>query len=94
MTMTLASTHSQPDDWDSHLCACRLPPPPQRRAIRQAAHMSLSHAASRLGVDTMTLSRWERGLHEPRPRYIPAYLDLLDHLRAQAVKHTPARTQK
>lgn len=86
--MTAAVASPQPDGWADHLCPCRLPPPAQRRAIRQAAHVGLSAAASRLGVDTMTLSRWERGLHEPRARYIADYLRLLADLKQQAVRHS------
>lgn len=92
--MTIAATHPPPDGWAEHLCPCRLPPPARRRAIRQAANVGLTRAASRLGVDAMTLSRWERGLHEPRTRYIAAYLQLLADLTEQARRHSSGRPQK
>ncbi len=60
--------------------ASRLPPLPARRAIRQAAGVSLRMAAQALRVAPMTVARWEAGAR-PRARHAPVYarfLRLLD----------------
>lgn len=62
----------------------RLPPPPMRRAIRQAAGVSQRQVAEELGVDRVTVARWELGTRNPQSRFLGAYLALLDGLRDSA----------
>lgn len=94
MTMTTPAPEIRPDSLIEHICACRLPSPAERRAIRRAARVSLSQVAEVLGVDIMTVSRWERGLHEPRARYVPAYQRLLDALIQVASRERAEQTRK
>jgi DNA-binding XRE family transcriptional regulator len=65
--------------------ASRLPPPRERRRIREAARVSLRRAGEELGVDPMTVLRWERGVVEPRLEHAIAYRELLDAL-AEAMR--------
>lgn len=80
----------------SRLSAPRLPPPPERRAIRVAAGATLRDVATALKVSVMTISRWERGVAEPWPRHHAAYLCLLAALSAVAedLAHTRAAEEK
>lgn len=59
--------------------ASRLPRPAERRRIRQAARLTYRDMASVLGVDPMTVLRWERGV-TPRPEHAVYYRRLLDAL--------------
>lgn len=38
---------------------------------RDAQHLSQGEAGEKLGVDAMTISRWERGEHLPRKKHWP-----------------------
>lgn len=64
--------------------AVRLPSPRRRRAVREAAGASLRACAEAIGVDPMTLLRWERGTTVPRPDHAVAYRRLLDALEGVA----------
>lgn len=68
------------DELSAELRGAKLPPPAERRAIRKAAKATLSQVAAALGVDIMTVSRWERGLNEPWHRNATAYRRVLDAL--------------
>jgi transcriptional regulator with XRE-family HTH domain len=63
------------------LRAAQLPPPGERRRIRQAAGATLKEFADELGVSPMAVLRWERGDAEPRRSRAAAYRRLLDTLR-------------
>ncbi len=82
--MTLAipdpGTHEEVVDLIRRLRANRLPPPDERRAIRCRARASLKDIAQVLGVQVMTVSRWERGIREPWPKHRAAYICLLNAL--------------
>lgn len=82
--MTLAipdpATHEEVANLIDRLRANRLPPPAERRAIRRRANASLEDVASALGVEKMTVSRWERGLRKPWPKHRVAYICLLQAL--------------
>lgn len=55
---------------------------PEILAARQSLGLSQATLADRLGVDVMTISRWERGEREPAP-----YLRLaLQHLACKPRK--------
>lgn len=41
------------------------------RAYRTAKKQSLRALAAELGIEAMTISRWERGVRMPRPKYWP-----------------------
>lgn len=58
----------------------RLPPPRERRRIREAAGATQRELAGVLEVGVMTLNRWERGLTRPRGRKAVAYAALLEQL--------------
>lgn len=58
----------------------RLPPPPMRRAIRKNAGITQSDVAAALGVDRVTVARWERGERTPRGALLRAYVKLLESL--------------
>ena len=61
-----------------------LPPPPMRRAIRQAAGVSLDDLAASLGVSREAVRMWEIGRHEPYPQNLSRYLKALGVLRESA----------
>jgi transcriptional regulator with XRE-family HTH domain len=58
-----------------------LPPPSARRAVRQAAGVSLADVADVVGVSRQAVGLWERGLRNPRGRNLVAYLNVLRMLR-------------
>ncbi|GIM88723.1 helix-turn-helix domain-containing protein [Paractinoplanes toevensis] len=76
------------------LRADRLPPPPERRTIRRRARASLKDVAQALGVDIMTVSRWERGKADPWPRHRAAYIRALRALAELAVELESQHAQK
>jgi DNA-binding transcriptional regulator YiaG len=82
--MTIAipdpTTRDEVVDLIDRLRANRLPPPAERRAIRLRAHASLDDVAKALGVEKMTVSRWERGIARPWPQHRAAYICLLQAL--------------
>lgn len=78
------ATHEEVAGLIERLRANRLPPPNERRAIRKRAQASLKDIAEALGVEVMTVSRWERGMREPWPKHRAAYLYLLQALAAMA----------
>lgn len=61
--------------------AAQLPDPSERHRIRAAAGASLREMATVLGVDPMTVLRWERGRVTPRATNAVAYRQLLDALQ-------------
>ena len=76
------------------LRATCLPPPAERRAIRRRAKARLEDIAKAVGVDPMTVSRWERGLSEPWPKNRDDYLRVLDALRTYAHELEAKQNQK
>src|SRR5687768_4809439 len=58
----------------------QLPSPAECRRIRIAAGVSLREAAAPIGVDAMTLWRWENGRARPRREHAMRYRKLLDAL--------------
>jgi DNA-binding XRE family transcriptional regulator len=68
------------DGFFEQLEAARLPSPSRRRQIREEAGVSLRAGAAALGVEVLTLRRWEGG---KRPRSLDAqiaYAEFLDRL--------------
>lgn len=61
--------------------ARRLPPPAIARAIRDEAGVSQQQCADELGVNRVTIARWELGERTPRGELRLAYIGLLDELR-------------
>jgi transcriptional regulator with XRE-family HTH domain len=75
---------SEPDALIAEVRALRrLPTPSKARAIRQAAGISQARLAEHLGVDRVTVTRWERGLRRPRGDLALKYGDFLAALRAE-----------
>jgi DNA-binding transcriptional regulator YiaG len=62
--------------------ARRLPRPAVARAIRDEADVSQQQLADALGVNRVTVARWELGERVPRGELRLAYIALLDELRA------------
>ena len=58
----------------------RLPPPAERRRLRERAGLSHRDAAEVLGVHPSTIHYWERGRVNPSKRNALAYAALLDQL--------------
>jgi transcriptional regulator with XRE-family HTH domain len=54
-----------------------LPPPAMRKALREAAGVSLRDAAAAAGVSYEALRLWEMGAAFPTPRNLVAYVELL-----------------
>ncbi|MFG2684134.1 telomere-associated protein Tap [Streptomyces sp. NPDC048392] len=59
-----------------------LPPPAERRRLRQAHALTLDEVAAALGVRRATVGGWESGKSEPRPPEREAYARLLKQLAA------------
>ncbi|MGV9941071.1 telomere-associated protein Tap [Streptomyces sp. NPDC003401] len=57
-----------------------LPPPAERRRLRQAHALTLDEVAAALGVRRATVGGWEAGRSEPRPPEREAYARLLRQL--------------
>ncbi|KUL62417.1 telomere-associated protein Tap [Streptomyces sp. NRRL S-1521] len=57
-----------------------LPPPAERRRLRQAHALTLDEVAAALGVRRATVGGWETGKAEPRPPEREAYARLLKQL--------------
>ncbi|MHB8465046.1 MAG: helix-turn-helix domain-containing protein, partial [Acidimicrobiales bacterium] len=57
-----------------------LPPPAERRAIRERAGLTQQDFGDALGVDRATVCRWEAGRRPERP-HLGAYVRLLQRLR-------------
>lgn len=54
-----------------------LPPPAMRRAIREAAGLTLEDFGGALGVSSQAVLYWERGTRFPRPEHLGPYSELL-----------------
>lgn len=80
--MITETANSDPiDELVAAVRAAKLPPPPrERRRIRNVAGVSLRDAAQALGVTNLTVSRWERGIAEPKHEHATRYRRLLDAL--------------
>ncbi|MFD9434939.1 helix-turn-helix domain-containing protein [Streptomyces sp. NPDC060002] len=66
-----------------------LPPPPQRRHLREAASLTQDQVAERMGVTRETVHAWESGRTTPRGRRREAYAKLLASLtKADMVTNT------
>jgi DNA-binding transcriptional regulator YiaG len=61
--------------------AARLPSPATCRRIREEAGVSIRDAAQALGVDPLTVIRWELSRTRPRREHAQAWRALLDALR-------------
>lgn len=67
----------------------RLPPPPERRALREGAGFSLEEMGHALGIAKATAHRWESfAIRLPRAR-AEAYLALMDAWR-ELIRETAA----
>lgn len=64
--------------------AKRLPSPEMRKAIRREAGVSQTRLAAELGIDRVTLARWESGGRTPRGDLLMKYSDLLTELQGIA----------
>lgn len=63
--------------------ARHLPSPETARLIRLSARVSQQRMAAELGVDRVTLSRWESGASRPRDAKRAKWADLLDALQRE-----------
>lgn len=64
--------------------ASRRHPPEVAVAIRKVAGVSQADVARELGVNRVTVARWELGTRRPRGELLVRYCDLLDELSAAA----------
>lgn len=60
----------------------QLPPPAERRAIRDAAGCSLDELADVLNVTREGVRLWETGQREPRRTNLTSYLEALRALKS------------
>lgn len=58
-----------------------LPPPAERRTLREQAGCSQDDIAGALNVTRAAVSRWENGERLPRGELLVAYVKVLDTLR-------------
>ncbi|MFI6371865.1 helix-turn-helix domain-containing protein [Streptomyces sp. NPDC050546] len=71
--------------------ALRLPPPKERRRLREAASLTRAQVASRVGVTSETVRGWETGRATPRGRKGEKYARLLNSLGTQREVTEPHR---
>ncbi|MFF5959011.1 helix-turn-helix domain-containing protein [Streptomyces luteogriseus] len=69
--------------------ALPLPPPKERRRLREAASLTRAQLASRVGVTSETVRGWETGRATPRGRKGEKYARLLDSLGDEAEMTPP-----
>ncbi|MEV0240509.1 helix-turn-helix domain-containing protein [Streptomyces sp. NPDC050674] len=69
--------------------AIPLPPPKERRRLREAASLTRAQLASRVGVTSETVRGWETGRSTPRGRKGEKYAKLLDSLGDEAEVTAP-----
>lgn len=62
--------------------ATPLPPPTDRRRLREAGSLTQAQVASRVGVSLKTVRAWETGRTTPRGRNRETYANLLETLAA------------
>ncbi|MFI7012810.1 sigma factor-like helix-turn-helix DNA-binding protein [Streptomyces sp. NPDC050164] len=74
--------------------AVPLPPPKERRRLREAASLTRAQLASRVGVTSETVRGWETGRSTPRGRKGEKYAKLLNSLGAQAEVTPPHAERK
>lgn len=70
-----------------------LPPPAERKRLRQAHGLTLDEVAAALQVRRATVSGWEAGKTEPRPPERDAYARMLKQLAQLYPANTPARPE-
>ncbi|MEU6176687.1 sigma factor-like helix-turn-helix DNA-binding protein [Streptomyces coeruleorubidus] len=73
--------------------AIPLPPPKERRRLREAASLTRAQLASRVGVTSETVRGWETGRSTPRGRKGEKYAKLLNSLGAEA-QVAPPHTER
>ncbi|MFF5520859.1 helix-turn-helix domain-containing protein [Streptomyces coeruleorubidus] len=73
--------------------AIPLPPPKERRRLREAASLTRAQLASRVGVTSETVRGWETGRSTPRGRKAEKYAKLLNSLGSVA-EVTPPHTER
>ncbi|MEU3404680.1 helix-turn-helix domain-containing protein [Streptomyces sp. NPDC006670] len=64
-----------------------LPPPKERRRLRESGELTHEQVATELGVTPGTVRSWERGRTEPGARTRAAYAALLDRLARAGADH-------
>ncbi|MER7901178.1 helix-turn-helix domain-containing protein [Streptomyces sp. NPDC096046] len=69
--------------------AIPLPPPKERRRLREAASLTRAQLASRVGVTSQTVRGWETGRSTPRGRKGEKYAELLNSLACEAEVTSP-----
>ncbi|MEU6201151.1 helix-turn-helix transcriptional regulator [Streptomyces sp. NPDC047061] len=70
-----------------------LPPPAERRRLRQAHGLTLDEVAAALQVRRATVSGWEAGKTEPRPPERDAYARMLKQLAQLYPANTPVPSE-
>ncbi|SOR79615.1 MULTISPECIES: helix-turn-helix domain-containing protein [Streptomyces] len=73
--------------------AIPLPPPKERRRLREAASMTRAQLASQVGVTSETVRGWETGRSTPRGRKGEKYAKLLNSLGTEA-EVTPPHAER
>jgi transcriptional regulator with XRE-family HTH domain len=58
-----------------------LPPPEERRALRERAGLTLMEVGAACGVSFQTISHWELGIRSPRGRNLTRYVEALRVMR-------------
>ncbi|MCF3185347.1 helix-turn-helix transcriptional regulator, partial [Streptomyces polychromogenes] len=71
-----------------------LPPPKERRRLRESGELTHEQVATELGVTPGTVRSWETGRTEPGARTRAAYADLLDRLARAGAGRTGGSTTR
>ncbi len=66
--------------------ARRLPPAAVRRHLRERAGLVQDDLARAVGVNRVTICRWETGARTPRGEVLRRYVEILDRLARESLK--------
>lgn len=66
-----------------HVAQAPLPPPAERKRLREAAGLSQDQIAKALSARRESVGNWETGRSEPRPPKRAAYARLLEGLASR-----------
>lgn len=86
--MTITTPTPQAAELAEQLRPERLPPPAERRAMRDRANVTRARAAKALGINIKTLREWETQDRRIQARHLEAYRQLLRAFELLAAEDT------
>jgi DNA-binding transcriptional regulator YiaG len=92
--MTITTPTPQAAELAERLRPEKLPPPGERRALRDKAGVTRARAAQALGINIKTLREWETRDRRIQARHLEAYQQLLRAFELIASEIPAEQTQK